>query len=90
MKKEFLAIWMGCCLSLFANDSDAKELVGDAKCMECHNSSDFGGKTSKVKTLKKLHSQVAMCQQMNDAEWFEEDSKMVSDYLNNHFYHLKK
>jgi hypothetical protein len=90
MKKAFITLCLLSSLSLFANDSDAKELIKEAKCMECHNESDFGGDTSRVKTLPKLHSSVDICQQGNDAEWFEEDSEMVSDYLNKEYYHLKK
>ena len=74
----------------FADMDEAKELFDEAKCMECHNLSDFGGETSKAKDYHQVYAKVDACQRGSDAQWFDEDSEMVADYLNQTFYHFKK
>ncbi len=81
---------IGILLSSFVYADEAKELFDEAKCMECHNNSDFGGDTSKSKSYKEVHDVVIACQMNNDAGWFDEDSELVTDYLNNKFYKFKK
>lgn len=90
MKKIFLIFWLTISFAAFADDSEGKELFDEAKCMECHNKSDFAGSTSKVKTFHQMDGAVDACQINNNAEWFDEDRKMVSDYLNETFYKFKK
>lgn len=77
-------------LFALADMQEAKEMFDEAKCMECHNISDFGGSTSKAKDYHQLLAKVDACQRGNDAEWFDEDSGMVADYLNKVFYKFKK
>ena len=77
-------------LSTMSAADEAKEMFDEAKCMECHNDSDFGGDTSKSKTYKEVNDIVIACQTNNDAGWFDEDSELVTEYLNTKFYHFKK
>ena len=74
---------------LSADDSEAKTLFDEAKCMKCHEYSSFSYKEEKVNSFKKLHTQVQRCESGNHAGWFEEEILDVTNYLNNDFYHFK-
>ena len=86
MRKVFLMLWLSASVNMLADVSEGKELFDEAKCMECHNNSDFAGDTSKVKSFHQMDGAVDACQVNNNAEWFDEDREMVSDYLNETFY----
>ena len=90
MKKIFFFLWLAISLTVFSDTSEGQELFKEAKCMECHNNSDFAGSTSKVKNFHQMDGAVDACQINNNTEWFDEDKKMVSEYLNDTFYNFKK
>ena len=73
----------------FADAEEGKELFEEAKCMECHNSSDFDS-SKKVKNFHQLEGRVQACQLNTDAGWFDEDTHSVATYLNETHYKLKK
>jgi len=74
---------------LHADNSEAKTLFDEAKCMKCHNNSSFTPKEEKVNSFKRLHKQVQRCESGNHIGWFEEEIFDVTNYLNNDFYHFK-
>ena len=76
--------------SLSADYEDAKELFKDADCMSCHNNEDFSPKEKKVTNFRKLHMAVDACRFANDADWFDDESQEVTEYLNDKYYHFKK
>ena len=90
MEKIFLFLWLAITLTNLANAQEGKELFDEAKCMECHTQSDFAGQTSKAKNFRQMDRAVDACQFNNNAEWFDEDREMVSDYLNDTFYKFEK
>lgn len=73
----------------FGGVEEGKEMFNEAKCMECHNTSDFSNST-KVHSFKQLEDRVQACQLNSDAGWFDEDVTDVADYLNHDFYKFKK
>ena len=77
-------------LTVQADIHEGLEMIQDAKCMECHNEEDFGTADSKAKTASQITSKVDACQRANDAEWFDDDTQTVSDYLNQTYYKFKK
>ena len=76
--------------TLYADHDDAKELFKDADCMSCHNNEDFSPREKKIKNFRKLHMAVDACRFANDADWFDDESDEVTEYLNDKFYHFKK
>ncbi|MDF1879259.1 hypothetical protein JHD46_06355 [Sulfurimonas sp. SAG-AH-194-C20] len=75
---------------LFGEYEDAQELFNDAACMDCHNNEDFVAKKGKITDFKKLCNIVDACRFSNDADWFDDESLNVSEYLNYKFYKFKK
>ena len=73
----------------FADAEEGKEMFAEAKCMECHNSTDFS-ESKKVHSFKQLEQRVQACQLNSSAGWFDEDVTSVADYLNQDFYKFKK
>ena len=73
----------------FADAEEGQELFDEAKCMECHNNSDFD-ESKKVKNFHQLEARVQACQLNTDAGWFDEDTHSVAQYLNKEHYKLKK
>jgi len=74
---------------LQADTQEAKELFDEAKCMECHTKSHFKHRDKKVNSYKKLSASVKACALNSNAEWFDEDSDLVTNYLNYKHYHYK-
>jgi hypothetical protein len=72
-----------------ANMDEAKEMFDEAKCMECHTPNHFKHNEKKVNSYKKLSDSVRACATNNGAEWFDEDSDVVTEYLNDKHYHYK-
>ncbi len=75
--------------SAYAGAEDGKELFEEAKCMECHNAEDFDN-SKKVKNFHQLQTRVDACQRNTGAEWFDEDTHDVAEYLNKEHYKFKK
>lgn len=74
---------------LQANMQEAKEMFDEAKCMDCHTPNHFKHNEKKVNSYKKLSNSVRACASSSGAEWFDEDSDMVTEYLNDKHYHYK-
>lgn len=74
---------------LQADMEDAKEMFNEAKCMDCHTASHFQHREKKVNNFNKLSESVRACATNNGAEWFDEDSDIVTEYLNEKHYHYK-
>ena len=72
-----------------ADAQEAKEMFDSAKCMECHAPSHFKHREKKVNNYKKLSNSVKACATSSGAEWFDEDSDMVTEYLNDKHYHYQ-
>ncbi len=75
--------------SVYGGAEEGKEMFNEAKCIECHNTSDFKN-SKKVHSFKQLEARVQACQLNSDAGWFDEDVTDVADYLNHDFYKFKK
>ncbi len=75
--------------SAFAGAAEGKEMFDEAKCMECHNTSDFAN-SKKLHSFKQLEDRVQACQLNSDAGWFDEDVTDVAEYLNKDFYKFKR
>ena len=73
----------------FADAAEGKELLAEAKCMECHNAEDFKN-SKKVKNFHQLEARVDACQRNTDAGWFDEDTTSVAEFLDKKYYKLKK
>lgn len=54
------------------------------------NNEDFVPKKGKTDNFEKLCKIVDACRFSDGAEWFDDESLEVSDYLNDRFYHFKK
>ncbi len=75
--------------SLSADAQEAKSLIAQAKCMECHNKEDFKHRPKKVNNFKKLHSSVKACVYNTKTGWFDDEVMDVTRYLNREHYHYK-
>lgn len=73
----------------YADMEEAKEMFDEAKCMDCHTPNHFKHNEKKVNSYKKLSDSVRACATNNGAEWFDEDSDVVTEYLNKKHYHYK-
>jgi len=76
-------------LTLSADMDEAKEMVEEAACMKCHVPQHFQHREKKVNSYKKLSDSVRACATNNGAGWFDEDSDVVTEYLNKKHYHYK-
>lgn len=74
---------------LQADMQEAKEMFDGAKCMDCHTLEHFKHREEKVNNYKKLSRSVQACAINSGAEWFDEDTGMVTEYLNEKHYHYK-
>ncbi|MBN2817147.1 MAG: hypothetical protein JXQ67_10725 [Campylobacterales bacterium] len=87
-----LSVFLGTLLltpALQADMPEGKEMLDEAKCMECHVPSHFKHRDNKVNSYKKLSDSVRACATSSGAEWFDEDSDIVTEYLNKKHYHYK-
>jgi|GEM_PF-2716095 len=74
---------------LSAREHEAKELIAEAKCMECHNKQDFKHRPDKVNSLKKLRKSVNACVYSTKTSWFDDETRDVTLFLNQQYYHYK-
>ena len=74
-------------ISLFAESG--KELYDDTNCKRCHSDYIFTQNYRKLKTHEELVTRVKRCA-VSYADWFEEESMMVADYLDESFYKFSK
>lgn len=73
----------------FADAEKGKKMFAEAKCIECHNTTDFS-ESKNVHNFKQLEQRVQACQLNSSAGWFDEDVTSVADYLNQDFYKFEK
>jgi mono/diheme cytochrome c family protein len=81
--------------SLFAKgDKDIKEgraLYLEANCNKCHKADDkYVPKGTKAKNLKNVKTWVKSCNNYFDSQWFADEEKLVTKYLNSVYFHYKK
>ncbi len=72
-----------------ADTGIGKELHDEA-CMKCHGTEVYSRKDRFVKNMAGLNKQIKRCQLSVGAQWFEEESADVADYLNSEFYNFEK
>lgn len=74
--------------SAFANGNAAngKKLFTASKCNECHGVEIYTSKDRKVKNLKALEAAVRLNDSKLNTNWFDEDVKDVTAYLNQQYY----
>ena len=75
--------------SIAANkiDQAAAQKMHDSKCMTCHKTEVYTRESRQVKSLKALTHQVENCMKgPADANWNNEETAAVIDYLNSKFY----
>ena len=75
--------------SLYAGVEDGEELFNESKCLDCHELKHFKHDDEKINSFEKLHTRVEACAVANDAEWFDDEMKDVSHYLNQKYYKYK-
>jgi hypothetical protein len=90
MKKIIPSIFL---LMSFVVVSDEKidgDFLHADKCLRCHTDQPYIDKKSKIPSYQKLHSRVQTCSHQTEAEFFDDEMKAITDYLNNNYYKFKK
>ena len=73
--------------SAFANNAaNGKKLFTGSKCGTCHGTEIYTSKDRKVKSLKALEAAVRLNDSKLNTNWFDEDVKDVTAYLNQQYY----
>lgn len=73
--------------SAFANNAaNGKALFTGSKCGTCHGNEIYTSKDRKVKNLKALEAAVRLNDSKLNTNWFDEDVKDVTAYLNQQYY----
>jgi cytochrome c peroxidase len=75
-------------VKLNESELQGKEFYDEANCKSCHDDYVFEKDTHKMKNKKELTTRVKRCA-VSYADWFEEDTLQVIEYLNTRFYHYK-
>ena len=68
-----------------AADFDAGEFL-QSQCTRCHDDNVYTRPDRRVDSLKRLESQVRMCDANIGTKLFDDDIAAVVDYLNTHYY----
>ena len=69
-----------------ANAANGKALFTNSKCGTCHGNEIYTSKDRKVKDLKALEAAVRLNDSKLNTNWFDEDVKDVTAYLNQQYY----
>ena len=69
--------------------NEGKELI-DESCVKCHNDSIYKKPKRKITSFKSLKARVTMCNTNIGTGWFPDEEIVVSNYLNDTYYHYKK
>ncbi len=69
-----------------ANAANGKALFTNSKCGTCHGTEIYTSKDRKVKNLKALEAAVRLNDSKLNTNWFDEDVKDVTAYLNQQYY----
>ena len=68
------------------NAANGKTLFTGSKCGTCHGTEIYTSKDRKVKNLKALEAAVRLNDSKLNTNWFDEDVKDVTAYLNQQYY----
>jgi len=68
------------------NAANGKGLFTGSKCGTCHGNEIYTSKDRKVKNLKALEAAVRLNDSKLNTNWFDEDVKDVTAYLNQQYY----
>ena len=68
------------------NAANGKSLFTGSKCGTCHGNEIYTSKDRKVKNLKALEAAVRLNDSKLNTNWFDEDVKDVTAYLNSQYY----
>ncbi len=68
------------------NAGNGKALFTGSKCGTCHGNEIYTSKDRKVKNLKALEAAVRLNDSKLNTNWFDEDVKDVTAYLNQQYY----
>lgn len=68
------------------NAANGKSLFTGSKCGTCHGTEIYTSKDRKVKNLKALEAAVRLNDSKLNTNWFDEDVKDVTAYLNQQYY----
>ena len=69
-------------------DADKGKKLHDEHCTKCHGSEVYTRKDRFIDNRAALDKQVKRCQLNVGAQWFDEDTSDVVNYLNQSFYHF--
>lgn len=70
------------------NAVNGEKLFTGSKCGTCHGNEIYTSKNRKVKSLKALEAAVRLNDSKLNTNWFDEDVKDVTAYLNQQYYKL--
>jgi len=84
-----LLILFGASPSVLADAGKGKKLH-DENCTKCHGNEVYTRKDRFIDSRAALDKQVKRCQLNVGAQWFDEDTSSVADYLDQSFYHFAK
>ena len=68
------------------NAGKGQSLFAGSKCNTCHGTEMYTSKDRKVKNLKDLEAAVRLNDSKLNTNWFDEDVKDVTAYLNQQYY----
>ena len=68
------------------NAANGKKLFTGSNCGTCHGVEKYTSKDRKVKNLKQLEAAVRLNDSKLNTNWFDEDVKDVTAYLNQQYY----
>lgn len=90
----FIGILLGLPLSLQAVEEHPGKEIHDENCLKCHKGNHdaafYTRKDLKIKTYKRLHSMVRMCDARMGTQLFDEDMVDIGNFLNDTYYKLPK
>ncbi len=71
-----------------ADDGTAQGLH-EQHCLDCHKPEIYTRPEHRVTSRERLSSQVRLCAQQLQLQWFDEEIEGVAAYLNREYYHFK-
>ncbi len=65
------------------------KLLNDKNCVRCHGPELYTRKDRNVTSKASLFTQVQRCETNLKLQWFDEETRSVTEYLNKEYYHFK-
>ena len=90
MKKLVLVLILFGIGPIVLADAGKGKKLHDENCMKCHGNEVYTRKDRFISSRAALDKQVKRCQLNVGAQWFDEDSNSVADYLDQSLYHFAK